>query len=816
LYKHTIKTGDSAPIRSVPYRMPHALRDKLRAELDGMLENGLISRSTSPWGSPIVYVPKSDGTLRLCTDFRKLNAVAEMDINPLPRIDDIFGMLNNVKIMTSLDLCKGFWQLELDPETKHKTSMVTCLGQYEYNVLPFGLNSAPGAFQRAMAMVLMGLEWEKCLIYLDDILVFSTSFEQHLKDLSEVFDRFREANLKLKVGKCQFGRNELKYLGHVINSEGIKPDPGKISAIKDFAIPKNLKGVESFLGLAGYYHKFVPNFSNVSEPLNELKRKDVKFVWTPECQKAMDTMKDSLVKEPLLIYPDFTKPFIVQTDASGFAMGAVISQEVGKGVQPIAYASKALLSYQRRYHAIEKECLAIRWATLHFKHYLYGHKFWVETDHKPLKALFNAPPKSSRIAQWRNELLVEFGGFEIRYRPGKANGNADGLSRDPGHEPDKTEEPEEEVLNVFMIKGVEEENIEWHTLAQGQKDDPEWGPMRNFLENMTLPIDNDQQAKRILLWSEYFGIFDDILMKIEDTSEEGNLKPVIPNVFRKEVMRYAHEGNLGHHQGINATIWRIKAKYYWETLMIDARKWVKTCGRCEKKENEQMSVKIPLRIMEQVRRPMQKMHMEIIEINKISKRGNRFFIGFFDEYTKYITGYGVKNEEPDICARTFIRGVVSKLGTPNELVSDQNTNFNTKLHTEVCNLTGKLTKHIASYGPQINSEIRKFQEQMDFTLGEIDNYNEREWDELLPYCLMAYNTTVHNATNDTPFYQMHGFDPNLPEDPGKRTEEIGEYLETYNKELAIVIQGAWAKSTMLTRRGREQQVKDYANVQNLK
>ena len=272
--KHHIDTGDARPIHCNPHKLAYALRDTLRKELDDLLKAGVIEPSDSPWAAPVTYVPKSDGTWRLCVDFRQLNAVIKPCVYPLPRIEDIFDTLAGSNYFSSLDLAKGFWQIALDDESREKAAFNTIFGQFQYRRLPFGLSTAPSAFQKVVNSVLSGLTWLQCMVYVDDVLIFTSSFDGHLQLLGDILGRLEGAGLKVKLSKCEWARTQLRYLGHILNRQGKSPDPSKLSAIKDLPPPTCVKQLETFLGKVGYYHRFIPDYAHLAKPLNVLRRKD--------------------------------------------------------------------------------------------------------------------------------------------------------------------------------------------------------------------------------------------------------------------------------------------------------------------------------------------------------------------------------------------------------------------------------------------------------------------------------------------------------------------------------------------------------------
>lgn len=434
--KHSIPTTSNVPIHTKTYRFPQIHEDEVKTQVKKMLDQDIIQPSSSPWTSPIWVVPKKHDASgkqkwRLVIDYRKLNDVTVGDSYPLPNITEILDKLGHSQYFTTLDLASGFHQLEVQPEDIPKTAFSTPYGHYEYKRMPFGLKNAPATFQRVMDSVLCGLQGERCFVYLDDIVVFASSLQEHQQKLEEVFYRLRKYQLKVQPDKCEFLRREVAYLGHIISNEGVKPNPDKIKAVEEFPVPKSCKDIKAFLGLTGYYRRFIPNFSKLTKPLTSLLKKDVPFIWGESQQMAFEQCKQLLINPPILQYPDFTKEFILTTDASMSAIGAILSQgEIGKDL-PISYASRTLNKAESNYSTIERELLAIVWAVKHFRPYLFGRRFKIVTDHKPLTWLFSIKDPGSRLVRWR--LKLEEFEYEVVYKAGKNNTNADALSRLPVH-----------------------------------------------------------------------------------------------------------------------------------------------------------------------------------------------------------------------------------------------------------------------------------------------------------------------------------------------------------------------------------------------
>jgi len=408
------------------------------------------------------------------------------DAYPLPNIVDILDQLGGARYFSVCDLASGFHQIKMDPADSHKTAFTTPFGHYEFDRMPFGLKNAPATFQRLMDLVLSGLQGEELFVYMDDIVIYATSLEEHARKYNLLIERLRRANLKLQPDKCEFLKTEVTYLGHVISKDGVKPDPKKLEAVRQFPRPKTPKNIKQFLGLAGYYRRFIPSFSKLVKPLTNLLKNDTRFEWTSAQEESFEILKQKLCEEPVLQYPDFSKPFILTTDASGIAVGGILSQgEINKD-RPIAYASRTLTDNEIKYDTYEKEALAIIYCVKHFRPYLYGRKFTLVTDHKPLLWFKNAQDANMRILRWRLK-LAEYE-YDVVYKAGKTNVNADALSRNPVNfeeadcniiKPNKRLNPNDpkdaEIISKMLEESDEEEedeNFELYVSDDEKIDEP--------------------------------------------------------------------------------------------------------------------------------------------------------------------------------------------------------------------------------------------------------------------------------------------------------------------------------------------------------
>ena len=485
-----------------------------------MQEANVIRPSKSPLASPVVLVKKKDGMLRFCADYRKLNQLTKADTFPLPKIDDLLDQLGNSKYFNTLDLKSGYWQIKDHPSSQKKAAFTTHQGLFEFWVMPFGLMNAPAAFQRLMQQILMGFNTERAtdfvVVYLDDI-NFSETFQEHITYLRTVLQRMEQVNPKLNPKKCCFGCQVVVYLGRILTPDGLKPNPERIAAVRKFATPHDVKAVKQFLGLASFYREFVPNFARIAEPLHNLNNL---FEWTATCQNSFNCLKKKLVKGPVLVYPDFTKDFVLKTDASIHSLGAVLSQvQEDKNCHPVSYASQALTPRECNYAITELETLTVVWPMGHFHKYLYGHNITVFTDHTAVKAVLQNPSPSSKHAQWWTKVHGS-GVKDIRiiYRPGKENLNADALSRQP-YLPAPSEGVAEGEIQVCALLGetdiesflkMDSDNNTTTDFSQEQKKDTQVSDIFCFLQDGQLPT-KEKRAKKVLIQQDLFAIVDNIL-----------------------------------------------------------------------------------------------------------------------------------------------------------------------------------------------------------------------------------------------------------------------------------------------------------------
>ena len=750
---HEIELTGEMPKPARPYRIPQAQQEALKQQLDALLKAGIIKPSTSPFSAPICLVKKKNSqSPRMVTDFRALNKVTRVLSYPLPHITATIDQLGSARYFSTLDLSMGFYQIKLRPEDTHKTAFSTPNGHWEYLRMPMGLASSPSSFQRAMSAVLSGLQYSTCLVYLDDVICHSFTFQEHLQRLREIFLRLKFHNLKLKPQKCHFAREEVKYLGHIISAKGLKPDPSNVEKLQNFPRPRTVKEVRTLLGIASYYRKFIYKFAEIASPLHALLKKNARFKWTEDHQKAFETLKSALTKPPILAYPDFEKNFILQTDASNEAVGAVLSQ-VHDGIErPVGFASRSLIKAERNYSATERECLAIVFALKYFRPYVFGRKFTVMTDHKPLRHLMEHKDPSSRLMRWA--MLLQDHDMDIQYRPGNQNNNADAMSRLP--------QPNVTICAVTRQQQQSDLTEEQKVLKAAQEQHPLFSALMAKLQGKILPqnLSKDNRTYIRKNW-ESFRIRNGLLYYLTPMKQYAL---VLTPEFAKKIWVEVHESLFGGHFGPEKTLSRIQGKYFWPNINNDVKNWTHQCVPCELKKRPHETVRVPLHPIPVQSKPWQLVSLDIVGPLPVTKRGNRYILVITEYLTKWPEAAALKDQKAVTIAEQYIELIVSRHGCPNALLSDRGANFVSSVMKEICRLTQTQKIQTTSFHPQTDGQCERMNGTLIQTLSFMVEAKQTNWDDMLCFALMAYRASVHATTKQSPFYMLYGRTMRLPSD----------------------------------------------------
>lgn len=748
-----------------------------------MLDNGIIEPSKSAWSSAIVLVPKKDGSTRFCVDYRKLNEVTIKDAYPLPRVDDCLDSLANSKWFSSMDLNSGFWQVGMAEDHKEKTAFSTSLGLFHFKVMPFGLCNSPSTLSRLLEDVLRGLQWEECLLYMDDIIVPGSTFAEALQRLENIFERLRDANFKLKPSKCNLFQKSVKFLGHVVSEEGVQTDPDKTEAIKNWPIPTTPKDVRSFLGLCSYYRRFVHGFANTAKPLHKLCEKNVKFIWTDECQQAFDALKTALMTPPVLAYPIPGKTFILDTDASDRATGAVLSQTHADGEHVIAYMSKAMNKHEQSYCVTRKELLAVVNALKHFNSYLYGQAVLLRTDNSAVSWVRNLKNPMGQMARWLQE--IENYDITVTHRPGSKHTNADAMSRNPCKVCTRQDKDQDDQCNTVRVitRGQAEENESnsglrdvqfllegWEPaeIRQKQLEDPTIGPILVAKEEDTRPAwqsISNKSGELKALWRQWdrLTIISGVLYRRweeEDCTSCSN-QLIVPVIMQQQVLHYYHDIPSAGDLGAEKTLGRIKQGFYWPSMKETVSEYCHSCDNCAARKQSKKKNHAPLGSYH-VGETMERVALDILGPLPLTKKGNKYILVMVDCFSKWTEAVALPDQEASTVAKAFVDTIICHFGTPLQIHTDQGRNFESNLFKEMCNLFQIDKTRTTSYHPQSNGNVERFNRTLGDMLSTFCHKNQDQWDEFLPQVLMAYRASINSSTGQTPNAMMLGREVILP------------------------------------------------------
>lgn len=800
--KHQIRTTDDKPIFTKSYRYPYIHKEEIRKQIDKMLQQGVIRRSFSPWSAPIWIVPKKLDSSniqkwRLVIDYRKLNEKTVSDKYPIPNITDILDKLGRSLYFTTLDLASGFHQIEMHPKDIGKTAFSVDRGHYEFVRMPFGLKNAPSTFQRVMDNVLNDLIGTVCLVYLDDIVIYSTSLEEHIQHLKKVLGKLRTANLKIQLDKSEFLKKECSFLGHVISTDGIKPNPDKIHAIKAFPVPKTQKQIKSFLGLLGYYRKFIQDFSKLTKPLTECLKKGRKIILNERYLNTFATCKNLLMNDPLLQYPDFSKPFNLTTDASDFALGAILSQGPIGSDKPICYASRTLSNSEINYSTIEKELLAIVWATKYFRPYLFGRKFKIITDHRPLTWIMSLKEPNSKLIRWR--LKLEEYDYEIIYKKGKLNTNADALSR---IKLDNLSVNEHVDINTNSVDNISNHGTQGTTIHSSDENVDDGIPISERPINefniqiifqtqiggspITLETIFKNKIRKTIRREKYdeqtlTNIFQNYIApnKVSALMADDDTFKLIQSTYSKyfansklfklvrcmdilqdirtidEQDKIINEYHMNHnHRGIQETYAHLKREYYFPFMKNKIQNCINHCHTCQTLKYDRKPPKPKFQKPEIPEKPLDIIHTDIYCINK------RNILTIIDKFSKFAAAYSLDSRNSLSILKSF-KHFISLHGIPKKIVCDQGAEFNASIIKDFCKMH-QITLHYTSFHQSTgNSPVERLHSTITETYRIVyEKYKSSEiplnHDEILSEVIFTYNNAIHSATKLTPFELFYG------------------------------------------------------------
>ena len=730
-FDHRIVLHDETrPVNVAPYRYAHFQKGEIERQVEEMLSQGLIRTSTSPFSSPVLLVRKKDGSWRFCTDYRALNEATIKDRFPIPTVDEMLDELHGAMVFTKLDLRAGYHQIRMREEDVYKTAFRTHSGHYEYLIMPFGLCNAPSTFQAAMNEVFKPFLRKFVLVFFDDILVYSTSLEEHIGQLQVVLGLLEQHHFFIKLSKCEFVQRELEYLGHIISGEGVKVDPKKIEAMVDWPLPANITALRGFLGLTGYYRRFVKGYGLIAKPLTSMLGKK-KLEWNDGAKGAFEELKRAMTHTPVLALPNFEKPFEVYTDASGEGIGAVLVQEK----RPLAFISKALGPMKRAWSTYGREMLAVIHAVKIWRPYLLGRKFTIVTDQQPLRHLL----EQKIVTPEQQKFMVKLLGFEydIVYQPGKENKVADALSRKEGSP------------MLWTVYGELEASLQALSGAEWEVWDKIRGAIQLDKRALEICAKLEKQEEGVEGYRMRGGLI---------YYKDGVYVPGVP-MLREEILSHFHDSKEGGHSGWLRTYIKVKHFFHWEGLKNEVKEWVARCDICQKVKYDQRA---PMGLLQPLPTPAkiwEDLSMDFVE-GLPTSRGCDAILVVVDRLSKGAHFIPLRHPfTASSVAKIFVEHVVRLHGIPRSILTDRGALFMSSFWQELFSLQGSKLRASSSYHPQTDGQTEVVNRTLEQYLRCYCHDEQTRWREYLPWAEYWYNTSYHASIDTSPFEVIYGRSP---------------------------------------------------------
>lgn len=860
---HQIRLSDPRPFRERSRRIAPADIDDVRRHLKDLLAAGIIQESRSPYASPIVIARKKNGAVRMCIDYRTLNSRTIPDQYVTPRIDDALDCLTGSRWFSVLDLRSGYYQIAMSAEDREKTAFICPLGFYQFQRMPQGITGAPATFQRLMERVVGDMHLLQVIVYLDDLIVFGRTLEEHEERLMKVLDRLEEWGLKVSIDKCQFCQQQVKYVGHIVSAAGIAPDPEKVSAVTQWKEPTDLKSLRSFLGFCGFYRRFIKGYSSVVRPLTELtkgyppvkgsgKRNGKNYYketdpfgarWDKSCGEAFKAIIHCLTNAPVLAFADNSLPYVLHVDASLSGLGAVLNQEHPEGLRPVAFASRKLSTSEQRYHIHQLEFLALKWAVVDkFHDYLYGAQFVVRTDNNPLTYVLTSAKLNATGHRWLAALAAY--NFSLQYKPGKHNTDADVLSRyptNPAVSASWTEIPQSGVKAICQLassSGNDEsvrivdhlgvspdsiptayscpislemchmEQLSHEDLKMSQEKDPIIGVVKHDIEVgkvLTPQKSSDPGLNLLQRQGPKLVIRNQLLYRVSQSPcGKERVQLVLPAKYHQTVLHSLHDDS--GHLGVDRTTELIRDRFYWPRMALDIEQYIKTCGSCiTRKTLPQKSA--PLSHITSTG-PLDLVCIDFLSLEPDTK-GIANILVITDHFTRYAQAFPTKDQRAVTVAKVLVEKFFVHYGLPSRIHSDQGRDFECRLIRELLGMLGIRKSRTTPYHPQGDPQPERFNRTLLSMLGTLDPANKSKWSQYIPQLVHAYNCTKNEATGYSPYRLLFGREARLPIDVCFGTSPSNQkgvnhlqYVERMKKDLQQAYQLAAETSLKVHQRNK--------------
>jgi hypothetical protein len=747
--KHNVRLMEPHPVHRKQFRIPWDHQQLVKDHIEALLKAKCIRTSRSPFNAPIFCVPKPHGGMRVVLDYRALNTQTYDDKYVIREVQECIDEIGKQgsRVFSALDLTSGFWQMELEEDSKPLTAFsFPGMGRFEWEVAPMGLKGSPASFARLMDHVMAGLR--QCLTYIDDLLIHTRNFQQHLGALEEAFKRLRQFNLKLNITKCNFATTEVAYLGFHLTSEGVKPNLDKIAAVRDMPSPDSPKKIREFLGMSNYFRHFIKDYARIASYLSALTCHGITWKggeMPPEAARAFEYLRQKLCEAPILTYPRADRPFSLSVDAATGdekhkgGLGAVLTQLDEEGRERvIAYASKSLTDYEKNYSPFLLEMKACSWAIDHFAVYLKGRQFVLKTDHKPVE--MNSRMHKRTLSRLQ-EQMGEYS-FVIQHKPGVENTVPDALSRN--------------------VAGTESISFSPREAEELQREDPLVRAVGEWLESRTIPGDPDL-AKKVQQLGPMC-VLDGRLVRfcLKRKDFEDSFPLLAPEMLKIPIMRTAHASRFSGHGGIFRTFNNICRVYWWPGLSTDVRRFVEACPTCQAAKDPAKGTKVPLHPHEIPDRPNCRIHMDLFGDLKTASGQKKWIMVMTDAFTKYAEIIAIPNKEATTVAKALLERWICRFGCPEVIISDQGKEFLNLVMEDLLGRLGVEHRTTSAMRPQTNASAEKFNREIIRYLKTALEGRTLDWEEWLPMLAFSYNTQVHRATLNSPFFLTFLHDPRLP------------------------------------------------------
>jgi hypothetical protein len=758
---------NAKPVYGSIYNLSETELKTLKDYIDNMVAKGFIRPSKSPFGSPVLFVKKPDGSLRLCVDYRKLNDITIKNRYALPLMSELFDRLKGAKFFTRLDMADAYNQLRIADGDEYKTAFRTRYGHFEYLVMPFGLTNAPASFQAYANDCLREFLDIFCIVYLDDVLIFSDTLEEHVAHVKQVLSRLREYGLTCKLSKCEFHVTSVSFLGFIISPDGISMEPDRVTAITEWPTPTSVQDVQIFLGFANFYRRFIEGYSRITSPISALLRKDQNFYWSSQAQEAFEELKHRFTSAPILHHFDPNLPIRLHTDASGFAISGIISQLHGTEWHPVAFFSRKCIPAECNYGTPDLEMLAIVESMRHWRHYLEGarHPIQVLSDHKNLTTFMSTKVLNRRQARWA-ELLADYD-FILTHTPGKRN-PADGPSRRPDYAENPL--PIGSLIPLQALRSLSPTPLTPTPLTPTPLTPPQSpsastnalfanivgvhaAVVSNHRSQILAAYDTDAVAQQHLPnpMSPNWSCKDGLLLY------KGLI--YVPETLRMDVLREHHDAPLAGHCGIARTLELITRNYWFPGINVFVKDYVNSCFLCQQakaprhlRHGELASLPVPTT-------PWKGLTCDFITDLPVSC-GMDSILVFIDRMTKmsHFIPCSKTTDAPEF-AKLFVSHIVKLHGLPDTITSDRGSIFTSHFWSTLSSILGIDARKSTSFHPQTDGQTERMNQTLEAYLRIFCNYDQDDWFDLLPLAEFAYNNATQESTKMSPFYANYGLHP---------------------------------------------------------